>query len=157
MLRYFISLMGLILLLLGCGSMPSTNPPTSGVVINTDHTTYTPNDAISVTVHNTLPTPIYAMDTLSSCSILSLQYQVNAAWQPSHVAQCPQKRPTRRVKIDAGATYTATITAGYPGLKQLAFPIGSYQLMLIYTTSPSVIPTAENGATATSAIIQVQG
>src|SRR5437879_2731930 len=157
MLRYFISLMGLILLLLGCGSMPSTIPPTSGVVISTDRTTYTPSDAISVTVHNTLPTPIYAMDTLSSCSILSLQYQVNAAWQPSHVAQCPQKRPARRVKIDAGATYTATITAGYPGLKQLSFPVGSYQLVLIYTTSPSVIPTAENGATATSAIIQVQG
>jgi hypothetical protein len=156
MLRYFISLMGLILLLAGCGSMPSTNPPTSGVVISTDHTTYTPSDAISVTVHNTLPTSIYAMDTLSSCSILSLQYQVNATWQPSHVAQCPQKRPARRVKIDAGATYTATITAGYPGLKQLSFPVGSYQLMLIYTTSPSVIPTAENGATATSAIIQVQ-
>lgn len=156
MLRYIISLMGLILLLPGCGSTPSTNPPTSGVVISTDHLTYTPSDAISVTAHNTLPTPIYAMDTLSSCSILSLQYQVNAAWQPSHVAQCPQKRPARRVKIDAGATYTATITAGYPGLKQLSFPVGSYQLMLIYTTSPSVIPSAENGATATSAIIQVQ-
>jgi hypothetical protein len=156
MQRHFISLMGLILLLLGCGSTPGTNPPTSGVVISTDHTTYTPSDAIAVTVHNALSTPIYAMDTLSSCSILSLQYQVNAVWQPSHVAQCPQKRPARRVKIDAGATYTATITASYPGLKQLSFPVGSYQLMLIYTTSPSVIPTAENGATATSAIIQVQ-
>src|SRR5258708_25855985 len=106
MLRYFISLIGLILLLPGCGSTPSTNPPTSGVVISTDHTTYTPSNAISFTVHNTLPTSIYAMHTLSSCSILSLQYQDNAVWQPNHVDPCPPQRPPRLATIHAGATQT---------------------------------------------------
>ena len=164
MLRRIISLIGLSLLLVGCATMSNMNTTTSGtatsspgpVVVSTDHTTYGPGDTISVSVQNTLSTPIYAMDTQSSCSILSLQYQVNGVWQPSQVAQCPMKRPARPVKIDAGATYTTTITAGYPGLSQLTFPKGSYQLVLIYTTSPSAIPTAESGVTVTSPTIQVQ-
>ncbi len=159
MSRRVISLIGLSLLLVGCASTASTNPtPTSSqsVVISTDRTTYAPGDAIVVTVHNALSTPIYALDTQASCSILSLQYQVGGAWQASQVAQCPQKRPARPVKIDAGATYTATITAGYPGLKQLSFPVGSYRLVLHYTTSPDMPSIEEHGTTVTSATIQVQ-
>ena len=164
MLRRVISIIGLSLLLVGCAAMSNTNATTSGtatsgpgpVVVSTDHTTYTPNDTIVVTVQNSLSTPIYAIDTQSSCSILSLQYQVSGAWQPSQVAQCPIKRAARPVKIDAGATYKANITAGYPGLRQSAFPTGSYRLVLLYTTSPSTLPTAENGVTVSSPIIQVQ-
>lgn len=164
MLRRVISLIGLSLLLVGCAAMSNTNTTTSGtatpgagpVIISTDHTSYAPGDTIAVTVQNTLSTPIYAIDTQSSCSILSLHYQVNGVWQPSQVAQCPIKRAARPVKIDAGGTYTAKITAGYPGWSQLTFPVGSYQLVLIYTTSPSAIPTAESGVTVTSPTIQVQ-
>ena len=161
MRRSMMMLMGVIALLLaGCGpngTGTNSTPSSSGlVVVSTDHATYTPNDAMAVIVHNTLSTPIYAMDTLSSCSILTLQYQVSGAWQASQVAQCPLKRPARLIKIDAGATYTATITAGYPGLKALAFPVGSYRLMLLYTTSSNAFPTAANGTIVTSATIQVQ-
>lgn len=162
MLQRAISLIGLSLLLAGCGGMMTTSSsaPTSGpvglVTVSTDHTTYTPTDTMVVTVHNALSTPIYALDTLSSCSILSLHYQVNGVWQSSQVAQCPVKRRAQLVKIDAGATYTANITAGYPGMKQLTFPTGSYQLALLYTTTPSVMPTSANGTTVTSATIQVQ-
>ena len=159
MLQRAISLIGVSLLLAGCGSLAATNSttPTSGpVTVSTDHTTYTPTDTMLVTVHNTHSTPIYALDTLSSCSILSLQYQVNGAWQSSQVAQCPLKRRAQLVKIDAGATYTANISAGYPGMKPLTFPTGSYRLVLVYTTTPSVMPTAENGSTITSATMQVQ-
>jgi len=159
MLLRVISLIGLSLFLVGCGSASSANPPPANsgpVVISTDHLTYSPSDPIAVTVHNTLATPIYAMDTQSSCSLLSLQYQVNGVWQPSQVAQCPQKRPARPVKIEAGATYTTTITAGYPGLKQDVFPAGSYRLVLSYTTAPSGIPTPGTDTPATSATIQVQ-
>ncbi len=164
MLRRAVSLIGLSLLLLGCGPMSNTNtaasntatPGSGQVVISTDRTTYAPGDAIAVTVHNTLSTPIYTIDTLSSCSILSLQQQINGAWQPSQVAQCPLKRRAQLVKIDAGAAYTARITAGYPGMQQLTFPAGSYRLVLLYTTTPSVMPTDENGVTVTSATIQVQ-
>ena len=159
MLQRAISLIGVSLLLVGCGSLATTSSttPTSGpVTVSTDHTTYTPTDTMIVTVHNPLSTPIYALDTLSSCSILSLQYQVNGVWQSSQVAQCPLKRHAQLVKIDAGATYTANISASYPGLKQLSFPTGSYRLVLLYSTSPSVMPTAANGVTVTSATMQVQ-
>lgn len=163
MLRRFIRLIGLSLLLVGCEPMSNTNPattstvpPGSGVAISTDHTTYTPSDTIAVTVHNLLSTPIYAMDTMSSCSILSLQYQVNGAWQPSQVAHCPMGRPARLVKIEAGGNYTASITAGYPGWSQLTFPTGRYRLVLLYTASPSVIPTADSGVMVTSPTIQVR-
>ncbi len=126
------------------------------VSITTNRTAYGPDDAIVVTVQNRLPTPIYAMDTQASCSILALQHQGNGSWQPSQVAQCPQKRPARPVKIEAGATYTATITAGYPGMARLSFPAGSYRLVLTYSTSPDGIPTANAGGTVTSSPFSVR-
>ena len=163
MLRFIVSVLGLGILLVGCAPgggttyTPSPTATTGGgsVSISTDRTIYAPDGTMMVTVHNTLPTPIYALDTLASCSILSLQFQVNGTWQPSQVAQCPQKRPARPVKIDAGATYTTMITAGYPGLQQLTFPTGSYQLVLVYSTSPDT-PSTANGTRITSSIIQVQ-
>jgi hypothetical protein len=96
------------------------------------------------------------MDTQASCSILSLQHQASGAWQPSQVAQCPQKRPARPVKIEAGGTYTATITAGYPGMARLSFPTGSYRLVLTYTTSPDGIPSANGGGIVTSSPFSVR-
>ncbi len=164
MVRFIISLLGLGILLVGCapgGGTTGTPSPTSttggGLVsISTDKAAYVPDGTIIVTVHNALSTPIYALDTLASCSILSLQFQVNGAWEASQVAQCPQKRPARPVKIDAGATYTAMITAGYPGLQQLTFPKGNYQLVLVYSTSPDTLPSTENGTRITSSILQVQ-
>lgn len=155
MRRSTIGLIGLGLLLVGCAANTGTSG-SGAVTISTDRTTYTPGDTMSVTVHNTLATPIYALDTLASCSILSLDYQVNGAWQTSQVAQCPLKRRAQLVKIDAGATYTAHITAGYPGWNQLTFPKGSYRLALLYTTTASAMPTEANGVTVTSATIQVQ-
>lgn len=158
MRRGIIILMGISLALVGCSASGTNSTPSNPgpVVVSTDRATYAPGDVIVVTVHNTLSTPIYALDTQSSCSVLSLQYQVNGTWQASQVAQCPMKRPARLVKIDAGATYSANITAGYPGLKTLDFPVGSYRLMLVYSTSPSTIPSTENGTIVTSATIQVQ-
>jgi hypothetical protein len=164
MVRFIISLLGLGIMLAGCApgggatGIPSPTSTSGGgsVTISTDKATYAPDGAITVTVHNTLATPIYAMDTLASCSILSLQFQVNGTWEASQVAQCPQKRAARPVKIDAGAINTAMITAGYPGLQQLPFPIGSYQLVLVYPTSPDTLPSTENGTRITSSIFQVQ-
>jgi hypothetical protein len=142
MLRYIIGFLGLGLLLAASDGRGAGQSGGS-VSISTNRATYGPNDAMAVTVRNGLSTPIYAMDTLASCSILALQYQANGAWQPSQVAQCPQKRPTRQVKIDAGGTYTASITAGYPGIRQLPFPTGSYRLVLTYSTSPDALPSIE--------------
>ena len=160
-MQFLISLVVSGLFLIGCargagniGASPSASG--GSIRITTNRADYAPDDAIAVTVRNTLSTAIYAPDTQASCSILSLHYLVNGVWQPSQVAPCPLKRPARLVKIDAGATYTATITAGYPGLQQIPFPAGSYRLLLTYTTSPDTLPSPNAGVTVTSSLIQVR-
>ena len=161
MVQFLISLVvsGLFLIVSAQGAGNGSASPSAGggsIRVTTNRADYAPNDAIAVTVRNTLSTAIYAVDTQASCSILALDYLVNGVWQPSQVAQCPQKRPARSVKIDAGATYTATITAGYPGLQQLPFPAGSYRLVLTYTTSPDAFSSPHGGVTVTSSPIQVR-
>lgn len=161
MAQFLISLVVSGLFLIGCargaGNVGASGSASGGSIrVTTNRADYAPHDAIAVTVRNTLSTAIYAMDTQASCSILSLHSLVNGAWQPSQVAQCPQKRPARPVKIDAGATYTATITAGYPGVQNLPFPMGSYRLVLTYTTSPDALPSPNAGVTVTSSPIQVR-
>ena len=160
-MQFLISLVvsGLFLIVCARGAgNGGASPSASGgpIRVTTNRANYAPNDAIAVTVRNTLSTAIYAVDTQASCSILALDYLVNGVWQPSQVAQCPQKRPARPVKIDAGATYTATITAGYPGLQQLPFPAGSYRLVLNYTTSPDAFASPNASVTVTSSPIQVR-
>lgn len=161
MVQFLISLIVSGLVLIGCActaghGSASASAGGGAIRVTTNRAEYAPNDAIAVTVRNTLSTAIYAMDTQASCSILSLHALVNGVWQPGQVAPCPQKRPARPVKIDAGATYTATITAGYPGVQSLSFPAGSYRLVLTYTTSPDALPSPDASVTVTSSPIQVR-
>jgi hypothetical protein len=137
----------LLLVLGGCGSNSSgggsaqQGTPTGGPVsIGTDRTTYAPSDSIAVSVTNNLSTSIYAYDTRASCTILDLQMQVNSTWQATQVARCPLGRPAMRVEIAAHKTYTATITAGFLGISQAAFPTGTYRLVLMYSTSATTTP-----------------
>lgn len=161
MVQFLISLVVSGLFLIGCASAAGNggaSPAAGGgsIRVTTNRADYAPDDAIAVTVRNTLSTAIYALDTQASCSILSLQQQVNGSWQLSQVAPCPQKRPARPIKIDAGAAYTATITAGYPGMQQRPFPLGSYRLALTYATSPDALPSPHASVTVTSSPIQVR-
>ena len=148
---------GLIVLLAGCGASSigtggqTSSPPTKGVTVQTDQPTYHGGDAVQVTVKNNLDVPIYAHDTAASCSILTLQFQVDGAWQSSSMAGCPMKRRAMIVKIDAGASYSASITASYPGLAAMMFPAGTYQLVLPYSTSPDAIPTGAGAQQSASA------
>jgi len=154
---------GLILLIAGCGvsstgtGVQSSSPPTKAVTVHTNQSTYSGTDAIHVTVQNNLDVPIYTHDTASSCSVLTLQFQVNSVWQSSDSARCPMKRRAMIVKIDAGTVYSATITASYPGLAATTFPQGMYQLLLPYSTSPDAIPTADGGQLITSAPFSING
>ena len=106
---------------------------------------------------NTLSQSIYALDTRASCSILGLEWQTNGAWQPAQAANCPLGRVALAVKIKPGATYHATITAGYPGLRADAFVPGSYRLALTY--APTKVAPGETGPGTTmySATITVAG
>ena len=134
----------LLFALSSCGSTGSSNgdnanldTSTNGPVsISTNHTTYTPTDVIEVSVTNHLKTSIFAYDTRASCTILGLQIQLNGVWQDTQVARCSLGRPAMLVEIAATKVYTATISAGSPGVSQATFPPGAYRLLLTYSTSP---------------------
>lgn len=142
----------------GCGSTStsgSNGTSTSGPVsIRTDHSTYTPDGSIQVSVINTLSSSIFAYDTRASCSILDLQIQGNGAWQATNVARCFLGRPAMPVEIPAGKTYSATIQAGSPGISQANFPVGNYRFVLNYATSASSL-SQQNTTTIYSATFSV--
>lgn len=134
----------LLLALSGCGSGGNTSSSgttnNNPVSISTDQTSYGPGDSIKVSVTNHLQNSIFAYDTRASCTILGIQMQVNGAWQDSQVARCPLGRPAMLIEIQAGKVYTASISAGYPGLSQSTFPTGSYRLLLAYSTTGKGTP-----------------
>ncbi len=138
----------MLVLLVACGSTNNPGTKTGGPVsIATDHSTYQPTNNIQVTVMNTLTTPIYALDTAASCSILNLQVQINGAWSYANVAPCPLGRRAMTIKIEAGKTYSATISAGRPGSQQGSFPNGTYRLVLRYSTSAEGISSGSSSTT----------
>jgi hypothetical protein len=166
MLKYlWLGLIGgsFIILLAGCSAVTGAsgdNPGTltSGPVsIATDHTTYTPTQGIHVTIKNQSGKAIYALDTRASCTILSLQQQVKGAWQGANVARCPLGRIARQVMIGNGQTYTATIQAGEPAVKNAAFPGGTYRLVLAYATSAGESASPALLTTIYSATLTVAG
>jgi hypothetical protein len=161
----------LLLLLTACGNASgadsshthtttNTSPgtQTSGPVsIATNHTVYGPTDPIQVTVRNKLSTPIYALDTQASCSILGLEVQVNAAWQAASVARCPLGRPAMVVKLAVGKADTITIQAGSSMMKNAAFPSGTYRLLLNYSTTGSGASILSKPTTVSSMPFAVSG
>ena len=158
----------LLLLLVACGNTSgsdtqasdNTNSGTQSsgpASIATDHSIYKPSDRIQATVLNTLSTPIYALDTQASCSILSLEMRVNGTWQASSVARCSLGRPAMVVKLDAGKTETAMIQASSPVMKDAVFPAGTYRLVLNYSTSGSATNTLANLTTIYSETFSVAG
>src|SRR6266568_216912 len=119
--RFWFTLLSssLLLALAACSNASGTNTTsgtqTSGPVsIATDHSTYAPTDSIQVTVLNTLAKPIYALDTQASCSILSLEININGKWQTSSVAKCSLGRPAQVITLEPQKAYTATIQAASP-------------------------------------------
>jgi hypothetical protein len=124
---------------------PAT-PAGTAVVITTDHARYTPAATVTATVANHLATSLFANDSQASCSIFGLEVKTGSGWQPSPVAHCPLGRLARVAEIKPGASLSAQITAGYPGLNQNQFPPGTYRLSLAYFTqgasSASELPGA---------------
>jgi hypothetical protein len=165
-MRYLagLALLGGAFALAACSSVPgagdsvNTSPSTDTggpVSIGTDHSQYGGKDSIQVTVTNHTQQAIYAWDTKASCSILDLEVQSGGAWQSSSQAQCAIKRAAMAVKIEPGATYSATIRAGMLPNSNAAFTDGSYRLKLAY--GPSAMD-ADNAATVVySALLAITG
>ena len=156
----------LALALAGCGDLSAgtganTSAPTATtgpVTIATDHSAYAPADTMKVTIVNHLAQAIYAFDTQASCSILSLEVQQAGKWAGSSALHCPLGRAAMMVKIEPGATYTASLGARVTSIgKNHALPNGSYRLVLRYYTS---LPSGANQVAATtinSATLTVSG
>jgi hypothetical protein len=146
-----VALLVLALSTCGSGGTNSNSGTVSGgsVTISTDRASYTPTDTIKVSVTNHLQTSIFAYDTRAGCTILGLQMQLNSAWNDTQVARCPLGRPAMRVEIPAGKVYTASIGAGYGGVYSASFPVGSYRLVLTYSTSATLGPQQVNATTTT--------
>lgn len=144
----------LALLLAACGTSaaanggcpnPANSAPTISqgrVTIATDHGTYATTSAIQVTVTNNTGQPIYTYDHKASCSILSVEQQVNGQWvAPSKfVAGCALQTVTALIELAPGKPYTVSLRAGY--LRTVAWPAGTYRLVLIYFTSRSDVAQA---------------
>lgn len=157
----------LLFLLTACGDSlnahSSKNDTDSGthtnasVSISTDRSVYQPTDPIKAIVLNKLSTPIYAVDTKASCSILSLETFINGVWQVSNIARCPLGRAARLIKLDPGKAYTITIQAGVTGVSGAVFPIGTYRLVLKFSTSASLKSLTSNPTTISSMTFSVTG
>jgi hypothetical protein len=167
-----------VIVLAGCGSTPTTtsngagdttsptpttqagtmNPSaptsTSGPIrIITDHTQYAPTDAITVTITNTNPTSIYTLDHQASCSVFTLEREVNSAWQlVVDVARCVQGRPTTVVELKTNSTQTYHIFAGALRQGDARFAPGGYRLKLNYATAP--VTAAGQGALSNETVSQ---
>lgn len=159
----FIALVFLALALVtlaACGINSTTensSPPTSAgwpLTLGTNHSQYAGSETINVTVTNHSNAAVYALDTRASCSALTLQVQVNSQWQDSSAAPCAMKRVAMPVKINAGATYSTTIRAGFSDKSAAAFPAGTYRLVLNYYATPD---DRINGTTVYSAEFTVTG
>jgi hypothetical protein len=159
-----VALLGGLLALAGCSavsgldSSSNTSPSTDTggpVSIGTDHAQYGVKESIQVTVTNHTQQAIYAWDTKASCSILDLEGQNGGAWQSSSDAQCAMKRAAASVKIEPGATYSATIRPGPLANSNAAFAGGGYRLQLAYGASGA---TAESAPTIVySALLTITG
>jgi len=142
---------------------PNTSAPTSTpgpIVIASDHSTYSPTEAMRITVTNQLSAPIYAFDTQSGCSILNLQISHGGQWVPANAAHCPLGRAAQPVAIAPGATYTATITAntqGLPGSGASYFTPGQYRFALNYYTKSPASGDASHSTVTYSATLTVVG
>lgn len=156
----------LALALAGCGNLTAgtganTSAPTittGPVTIATDHSAYAPTDTMKVTIVNHLAQAIYAFDTQASCSILSLEVQQSGKWASSDALHCPLGRVAMMVKIEPGATYTASLGARVTSIgKNHTLPNGSYRLVLRYYTSPPSGANQVEATTINSATLTVSG
>jgi len=156
--RFFLGALSpaLILLLAGCGATvaantacqnPAASAPTINqglVTIATDHSVYATANAIVATVTNGTGQSIYTENHKASCTVLALQQQVNGKWAaPSrNIAGCAEAMVTGVVELAPGKPLTVSVHAG--GLRSVAWPAGTYRLVLTYSTSRTDVAQPNN-------------
>ena len=122
--------------------------PTAGpVTLTLDKQQYSANDTITITVTNNGATAIFVADHQTACTIISLEINVNGAWQP--IRDCQQMTATRLIEIMAGATSVQKLAPGAGRITNKPWAAGTYRATLTYGIGGSPIPNASKVATST--------
>jgi len=110
-----------------------------GVVVEGDR--HGPCDTINLWAGNGLGERIYTTDHHSDCTIVTLERQVSADWQP--VAACLLASPTRIVEIASMHANFVQLAPGALGTRERAWPAGTYRVAFGYHTGQQVSATAD--------------
>jgi hypothetical protein len=123
------------------GTVPTVPPAPNVTVaagrltITTDQRHYAPCVVIHATIANGFEAIIYVTDHHTSCGLLTLERQVNGAWQAQ--GRCPLMTPTRLLEIPTNTAVAQSIAPGESGLRATNWPAGTYRLTLTYATGSS--------------------
>jgi hypothetical protein len=98
-------------------------------------------DTILVWAGNGLNERIYTTDHHSDCTIVTLQRQVGADWQP--MAACLLATPTRIVEIASMQANFVQLAPSAIGTREHAWPTGTYRVAFGYHTGQQVSATAD--------------
>jgi hypothetical protein len=110
-----------------------------GVVVEDDH--HGPCETINLWAGNGLGERIYTTDHHSDCTIVTLERQVSADWQP--VAVCLLATPTRIVEIASMHAIFVQLAPGALGTRERAWPAGTYRVAFGYHTGQQLSATAD--------------
>lgn len=103
---------------------PAVTAVPGAVTISLDKPQYHAGDLALVMIANGLAQTISATDHHTSCSLVTLEQQVNGAWQP--IGLCHLLTPTRLVEIVPGSVTAQKIgISGTAGTYRVAFGYGS--------------------------------
>lgn len=112
---------------------------------------YATSEAITVLIDNGLSTSITATDHHTNCTMVTLERQVNGAWQP--VGRCLIMTATRMIPIAGGQSVKQQLTP-QGGASASAWPAGAYRVSFGYSAGPDT-ETPGSGAMAYSAMFTI--
>lgn len=111
---------------------PSVTYGQVGIAVEGTH--FAPCDTIAVWAGNGLPESIYIADHHSDCTIITLERQVNGAWQP--VASCTLGSVTQLVTVTTMQAAFVQLKPGSsvaPGANGAGWPSGTYRATFNYS------------------------
>jgi len=106
------------------------------VTLSLGKSQYAPHDTIEVTIHNGLATSIFAQDSHSDCTLITILRSVNGSWQAQ--GSCVGMEPTRHIlEIRPGAAMDQMLAPGQDDSSKPVWPSGTYQVTFAYVSSPT--------------------
>ncbi len=95
--------------------VPNASITSGKVTVTVNHSSYGPCDSIQVIIANGLASAIAVADHQTSCSVVTVEVQVNGGWQP--VDLCPLMAPTRLYMICNGTAVAETVHPAFGSIR----------------------------------------